>query len=109
MEEQRKIPPAVDNEPYLQEELKDPEFVAEFLNVAIEEYLIDQDIRSFNAILGSIVKSGNVSQIAKRCNMSRSQIYRMIKGDCEPNFLKTLKILNALGYEFKVQPIEKTA
>lgn len=105
----KKIPPATDFEPYLLEQLKDPEFAAEFLNAAIEEFIIDQDIRAFNAILSSLVRAGNVSKIAEDCNMSRSQIYRMIRGDCEPNLLKILKILNAIGFQLKAHPIDKTA
>lgn len=107
--ENKKFEPAVDNEPFLLEELKDPEFASGFLNHAIEEFLEDGDIQSFNAMLGYLIKTGNVSQIAKDCGMSRSQIYRMTNGTCEPSLVKTFKLLQAIGFQFKVEPIDKSA
>lgn len=105
----KKPEPYRDFSTLLIEDLKDPEYATEFLNNAIEEFLEDGDIKSFNAILGYIIKAGNVSQIAKRCDMSRSQIYRMINGDCEPGLLKTFKLLHAIGFQFKVEPIDQSA
>lgn len=105
----KKLSPAVDNEPLLLENLKDPEYATEFLNNAIEEFFDDGDIQSFNAILGYIIKAGNVTQIAKECGMSRSQIYRMTNGTCEASLTKTFKLLRAIGLQFKVEPVKKLA
>lgn len=93
----------------MKEELKDPEYAALFLNTAIEEYLKDGDTKSFISILGYIVRSGNLTQLAKNSNISRTQLYRLINGEADPSFPKMLNLLHTLGFEFKVLPIEKTA
>jgi len=93
----------------MNEDLKDPAYAAMFLNTAIVEYLEDGDTKSFIAILGYIVKSGNLSQLAKTSNISRTQLYRLIKGEADPSFPKMLNLLHSLGFQFIVQPIEKSA
>lgn len=108
-DKQINVPAEVLFETSLLKDLKDRNYAGLFLNNAIQEYLEDNDLKSFNAILGYIIKAGNVSQIAKKCNMSRSQIYRMINGNCEPSLLKTFKLLHAIGFQFKVEPIDQSA
>jgi probable addiction module antidote protein len=107
--ENKRTEPAVDNEPYLLEDLKDPEFTAEYLNAAIEEFYQDGDIKSFNRILGYIIKGGNLTQVSRDTQISRQQLYRMISGECESSLKKTFTVLNALGYRFQIIPIEKSA
>lgn len=108
-EETKRFEPSVPNEPYLLEDLKDPEFTAEYLNAAIEEFYTDGDIKFFNSILSDIVKSGNLSKIAKDTKISRPQLYRMINGQSEASLKKTLILLKALGYELQIKPVDKSA
>lgn len=56
----------------------------------------------YKAILGYIIKAGNVIQIAKDCGMSRSQIYRMINGTYEASLTKIFKLLRAIGFSLKL-------
>ena len=93
----------------MKDDLKDPEYAAMFLNTAIEEYLEDGDTKSFIGILGHIVRSGNLSQLAKNSNISRTQLYRLINGEADPSFPKMLNLLHSLGFQFTVKPIEKSA
>lgn len=91
------------------EDLKNPEYAAGFLNIAIEEFLEDGDIKSFNKILNFIVKASNVSQIAKESKISRNHLYRIINNKSEPTLTNALRLIKALGYQFKIEPIEKSA
>lgn len=105
----KKVAPSTPFEPHFLESLKDPEFSAELLNVAIEEFYEDGDIKSFNKILGYIVKSGNLSKISKDTNISRQQIYRIINSESEVSLVKTMILLKSLGYQLQIKPIEKSA
>lgn len=102
-------PPSTPFEPGFLERLKDPDYTAELLNVAIEEFYEDGDIKSFNKILGYIVKSGNLTRISKETNISRQQIYRIINSESEVSLIKTMKLLKSLGYHLQIKPIEKSA
>lgn len=91
----------------LLKELKDPEFAAEFLNAAIEDFYEDRDIASFNHALGYILKSGNISQIAKAADVSRSHVYRIFNGESKSTFIDMLNLLRATGFDLVVKPIGK--
>ncbi|MGD9581652.1 MAG: DNA-binding protein [Vampirovibrionia bacterium] len=90
-------------------DLKDRHYAALFLNNAIEEYLQDNDLTSFNSIIGLILKAQNVSKIATETNISRTHLYRIINNKSETTLTNAIKILNALGYQFKIEPIEESA
>lgn len=94
----------INHSPRLVKRLQDPEFTSEYLNTAIEEFYEDGDLNAFRSILGTIVKSGNLSKISKESNISRPQLYRMINGKSEINLVKILKLLKVLGYELQIKP-----
>ena len=93
----------------LLKELKDPDFAANFLNVAIEDFYEDHDMASFNHALGYILKSGNISQIAKEADISRSHVYRIFNGESKSTFIDMLRLLRATGFDLVVKPSEKSA
>ena len=109
MEEKKHTSPAESFEPYLLNKLQDPDLAAELLNTAIEEYLEDGDTKSFVATLRSLVKAGNISQIARESQISRNQLYMIIEGKSEPTLSSLLKLFKSLGFQFELKPIKKPA
>lgn len=100
-----KIGRAVDYEPVLLESLKDPEYAAEFINTALEEYVIDGDIKAFNLALKYLLKSQNITQVANEINISRQQIHRILAGTSKPTFDLLTSLFKGLGYQFYIKPI----
>lgn len=109
MEPKKPVPPAVDFEPYFLDDLKDPEFAAGFLNVALEEYSLDGDIKSFNGAIKYVLKAQNITQMAKDIGISKQHIHRIINGQTRPTFDLLIKLFKYLGYQFKVEPIDRSA
>lgn len=109
MKEKQNISPGVDFEPYLLSRLDDPEYAAGFLNVALEEYIFDGHIESFNTAIKYVLKSQNVSQLSRETGVSKQHIHRIITGKSKPTFDLLIKLFKYLGYQFELKPIEKLA
>lgn len=88
---------------YIVEELKDPEYQREFLNVSLEEYIEDGDFKSFFKSLEYVIKArGSVTEFAKKVNLNRRNLYELFKGEQKPQLDTVIKILKELGYSLKV-------
>lgn len=96
---------AADYEPILIENLKDPEYAAEFINNALEDYMIDGDVNSFNLALKYLLKAQNITQIANDIKISRQQIHRIVAGSSKPTFDLLTTLFKTLGYQFYIKPI----
>ncbi len=95
---------------YLKENLKNPEEALTFFQVAIEEFLEDNNLLNFNRALDVLIKSqGSVAQFAKMSGVNRTHLYKILNSEVEPK-LSTLKnILEKLGYKITIVPVEKVA
>ena len=47
--------------------------------------------------LGTIARSGNVSELARRIGMSREGLYKALSADGNPSFATIVKVARALG------------
>ena len=47
--------------------------------------------------LGTIARSGNLSELARRVGMSREGLYKALSGDGNPSFATIVKVAGALG------------
>lgn len=47
--------------------------------------------------LGTIARTGNVSELARRVGMSREGLYKALSADGNPSFATIVKIAHALG------------
>lgn len=47
--------------------------------------------------LGTIARSGNLSELARRVGMSREGLYKALSGDGNPSFATIIKVAGALG------------
>ena len=55
--------------------------------------------------LGTIARSGNVSELARRAGISREGMYKALSGDGSPSFATILKITSALGLRLHFEPV----
>lgn len=79
--------------------LVDIDSAAAYLEAAIEEAADDP---AFIAdALGTIARSGNVSELARRTGMSREGLYKALSADGNPSFATILKVANALGLKLR--------
>lgn len=82
----------------LMQQLKDPEFICEYLNAAIEE----KDDDALSTALGDVAKAYGIRDIADKTDMSRQVIYQMLSSQGNPSMKSINKILNSLGLGIKI-------
>lgn len=86
-------------EEVLDEYLENPEFAMSFLNQA----LADENVEAFKLSLTDIIRAqGKISSLAKKADLSRGTLYKLMnrKGATEVGTI--LKLLHALSYDLIV-------
>ena len=102
----RAAPPGVAYEPWLIEQLKDPNEAAAYLEAAIE----DGDQAALMLALRRVAQAlGGVSKIARKSRLTREATYRMLSASGNPELRSLTAILGAAGLRLSVKPIEKQA
>lgn len=76
--------------------------VAAYLEAALEE--ADDDPAFIAQALGTIARSGNISELARRVGMSREGLYKALSADGNPSFATILKVSKALGLKLHFEP-----
>ena len=83
--------------------MEDYEYQKEYLNLSLEEYIIDGDFNKFYKSLEKVIKSReSVSSFAQKVNIDRSNLYTLFNGEKVPRLDTIAKILKELGYTIKV-------
>lgn len=75
--------------------LKTAEDVAYYLEAALEE--AGDDPAFIAQALGTIARSRNLSELARRVGMSREGLYKALSADGNPSFATIMKVAKALG------------
>jgi probable addiction module antidote protein len=75
--------------------LVDVEMTAAYLEAALDE--AGDDSAVIAQALGTIARSGNVSELARRIGMSREGLYKALSADGNPSFATIMKVARALG------------
>jgi probable addiction module antidote protein len=75
--------------------LVDVETAAACLEAALDE--AGDDSAVIAQALGTIARSGNVSELARRIGMSREGLYKALSADGNPSFATIMKVARALG------------
>ena len=76
--------------------LKTPEDIAEYLNAAIEE--MDEDPRMLLIALRNVAEAmGGVSELARRTDLNRPGLSRVLSGQNTPKIDTFFKIIEACG------------
>lgn len=76
--------------------------VAAFLEAALEEG--GDDPACIAQALGTIARSGNVSELARRVGMSREGLYKALSTEGNPSFATIIKVTKALGLKIHFEP-----
>lgn len=85
---------------WLYEELQNPEFAIAYLN----EALMDEDQKVFLIALKDILEAQkkDMSQLAKKTDISRQNLYRMLSKKGNPRWDSLASLFNALGYQIQI-------
>jgi len=87
----------------IQQELTTEEDIKKWLSLNLEAYLEDGNLNAFVRSLEYVVRAkDNISNLAKKTGISRSNLYAIFKGEVTPQFDTVLKVLKELGYTLKV-------
>ena len=83
--------------------MEDFEYQKEYLNLSLEEYIIDGDFNKFYKSLEKVIKSReSISSFAQKVKIDRSNLYTLFNGEKVPRLDTIAKILKELGYTIKV-------
>jgi probable addiction module antidote protein len=55
--------------------------------------------------LGTIARSGNVSELARRVGMSREGLYKALSADGNPSFATIMKVAKAFGLRLQFKSV----
>jgi len=55
--------------------------------------------------LGTIARSGNLSELARRAGMSREGLYKALSADGNPGFATIVKVTRALGLKLHFESV----
>jgi probable addiction module antidote protein len=83
--------------------LDDLEDVAGYLEIALEASA--EDPTAVPRALGVIARSQNMSELARRVDMSRDGLYKALSGDGNPTWSTILRVTNALGLRFELHAV----
>lgn len=83
--------------------LDDLEDVAAYLDIALEASA--EDPTAVPRALGVIARSQNMSELARRVDMSRDGLYKALSAEGNPTWSTILKVTNALGLRFSFHSV----
>jgi probable addiction module antidote protein len=85
------------------EELKDPEKVKAYIDVALEEYQRDNDVEAFLLALRDVAEAqGGLGELAKRTGLNRPNIYKVLSPHGNPRINTIGTILRSMGLRLSV-------
>ncbi|GAA1873779.1 hypothetical protein GCM10009715_20660 [Paeniglutamicibacter psychrophenolicus] len=82
--------------------LNDLADAAAYLEAVLEE---NDDPAMVAHALGTIARSGNLSDLARRVGMSREGLYKALSVDGNPSFATIVKVVKALGLRFRFEAV----
>ena len=87
----------IDYREWLFEELQDPEQAVAYLN----EALVDEDPQVFLIALQDVLKAqeSNITTVAKKSQMSRQNLYRMLSKNGNPQWKNLTSLFNTMGMQ----------
>ena len=90
-----------DHQKSLLETLKDPKEAAEYLNAALEE----GDNELFLLALKNVVKASGVTKIARKANLNRENLYKMLSEKGNPELASLWSILSSIGLKISIDTV----
>ena len=83
--------------------LRTPTDAAVYLEAVLEE--AGDDPALVARALGTIARSGNLSELARKTGMSREGLYKALAGDGNPSFATISKVAHALGLRIEFHAV----
>lgn len=80
------------------EYLDSPEMVREYLKVSFEH----GDSEQLLMALGHVAKAQGISQIARKADISRQNLHKILSGGSSPRFETVKKVVEALGCKLAI-------
>ena len=80
------------------EYLDSPEIIHEYLKAAFEE----GDSELLITAIGNVAKAQGMSEIARKANLSRQNLYKALSPDSSPKFDTVKKVIEALGCKLSI-------
>lgn len=89
----------------LLEDLQDPELASAYLNIS----LMDENPQVFLLALKNVFEAqgGKMTDLAKKTNISRENLYRILSKKGNPKLKNIISLLNATGFSLTVHPHKK--
>jgi probable addiction module antidote protein len=84
------------------EHLETDEDMVAYLDAALEE----GDPGLIVAVLGDIARAKGMTQVAREAGVGRESLYKALSPTGNPEFSTVLKVVHALGLQFRVQPAQ---
>lgn len=76
--------------------------IAEYLQCVLEE----NDLNTLLLALGDIARARGMSAIAQDCGLGRESLYKALRADANPRYETISKVIQALGLQLTVTPIQ---
>lgn len=83
--------------------LDNDEAIADYLTDALET----RDPAFVSDALGVVARARGMSDVARTAGMSRESLYRALSADGNPKFETVLRVMDALGLQFSVNPASR--
>ncbi len=80
------------------EYLDSPEMIHEYLRVVME----DGDSELLFEAIGNVAKAQGMSEIARKTNLSRQNLYKALSPNSSPKFDTVKKVIEALGCKLAI-------
>lgn len=89
---------------FLQRELKDSEFAAEYLTAAVQ----DASLEGFLIALKNVAEAnGGIGTLAKLTKLNRQSMYKMFSERGNPTVSSLVTVLHAIGLDLSFQPQQR--
>jgi len=83
------------------EHLDSEEAIAEYLSIVLEE----NDPAELAHALGTIARARGMTEVARSSGLSREALYKALRPSSQPRMDTIMRVVNALGLRFNVQPL----
>ena len=104
MNEKKRLKNTSDYHQSLLNALADKTEAIAYLKVALAEYETDQDADVFMLALRNVAQAqGGIAKLAKRTELDRVHLYRILSSQGNPRFLTLDNILRTMGFRLSIE------
>ncbi|MEE4364323.1 MAG: addiction module antidote protein [Desulfotignum sp.] len=84
--------------------LDSPEIICEYLKATLEE----GDTELLMMAIGNVAKAKGMTEIAKKTDLNRQNLYKALSGKGAPKFDTVVKVLQAFGLKLTLEPADES-